>query len=405
MSTDDPTEQAKAHFFEGNALFEAGRLEDAAARYQAALALVPGRPSILANLGVTQCRLGQWPAAVATLTQATKADPTHRDAWVALGLSHEALSNWDAAAQALQEGIRLGVSTAQLWLSLALCLLRLERQPAEALHALDQALALEPTLAEAWSQRGSLLRDTGQYAEAARCFEQALAHGGDESLHRFYLASVRSGEAAPAQPPRVYVEALFDDYADDFQTHLVQHLKYQAHETLLAPLCAGGQRYPLVLDLGCGTGLCGQRIRGHADAVDGVDLAQAMVERARASGAYRRVEQGDLLGFLQAQTEPADLVIAADVFIYVGALDAVFAAVRQRLRPGGCFAFSVELASDGQEPQLRPSLRYAHPPAYVERLAQAHGFRACQTWQAPLREDQQKPVMGLYVLLEPAAGH
>jgi predicted TPR repeat methyltransferase len=214
---------------------------------------------------------------------------------------------------------------------------------------------------------------------------------------------VRSGEAAPAQPPRVYVEALFDDYADDFQTHLVQHLKYKAHETLLAPLCTGGQRYPLVLDLGCGTGLCGQRIRDHADAVDGVDLAQAMVERSRASGAYRRVEQGDLLGFLQAQTEPADLVIAADVFIYVGALDAVFAAVRQRLRPGGCFAFSVELASEGQEPQLRPSLRYAHSLPYVERLAKAHGFQVRQTWQAPLREDQQKPVMGLYVLLEPAA--
>jgi predicted TPR repeat methyltransferase len=404
MNTDDPTEQAKAFFFEGNALFEQGQLEDAASRYQAALALVPGRPSILANLGVTQCRLGRWPEAVATLTQATKADPAHRDAWVALGLSQEALSNWAGAAHALQQGVILGAATAQIQLSLALCLLRLER-PDEAMKALDQALALDPTLAEAWSQRGSVLRDIGQYAEAARCFEQALAHGGDETLHRFYLASVRAGEATPAQPPRAYVEALFDDYAGDFQTHLVQHLKYQAHETLLAPLRVGGQRFPLVLDLGCGTGLCGQLIRPHADAVDGVDLAQAMVEQARASGAYRRVEQGDLLGFLRAQTEPADLVIAADVFIYVGALEEVFGAVRQRLQPGGCFAFSVELAGDGQELQLRPSLRYAHSLSYVERLAKAHAFQVRQTWQAPLREDQRKPVMGLYVLLEPAPSH
>jgi predicted TPR repeat methyltransferase len=404
MNTADPTEQAKAFFFEGNALFEQGQLEDAAGRYQAALALVPGRPSILANLGVTLCRLGRWPEAVGLLTQATQADPTHRDAWVALGLSQEALSNWSAAAHALQQGVKLGAATAQIQLSLALCLLRLER-PDEAMHALDQALALDPTLAEAWSQRGSVLRDAGQYAEAARSFEQALAHGGDETLHRFYLASVRAGEATPAQPPRAYVEALFDEYADDFQTHLIQQLKYQAHETLLAPLRTGGQRFPLVLDLGCGTGLCGQLIRPHADAVDGVDLAQAMVEQARTSGAYRRVEQGDLLGFLQSQAEPADLVIAADVFIYVGALDEVFAAVRQRLQSGGCFAFSVELAGDGQDLQLRPSLRYAHSPAYVERLAKAHGFQVRQTWQAPLREDQRKPVAGLYVLLEPAASH
>lgn len=399
--TTDPTEQARAFFFEGNALFEADRLDEALSRYEAALALMPGRPSILANLGVTQCRLGHWPEAVATLAQATKADPTHRDAWVALGLSEEALSNWAGAVHALQQGARLGASTPQIHLSLAMCLLRLDR-PDEALAALDRALALDPSLAEAWSQRGSVLRDAGQHAEAARCFEQALAHGGDETLHRFYLASVKAGEATPAQPPRAYVQALFDEYADDFQHHLIHQLKYQAHETLLAPLRVGGRRYPLVLDLGCGTGLCGQLIRPHADAVDGVDLAQAMVEQARASGAYRRVARGELLDFLRSHREPADLVIAADVFIYVGALDEVFAAVRERLSPSGCFAFSVELAAGAEELQLRPSLRYAHSQAYVERLAQVHGLQVRQTWQAPLREDQQKPVMGLYVLLEPA---
>ncbi|MDP2985096.1 tetratricopeptide repeat protein, partial [Hydrogenophaga sp.] len=256
MSDIDPTQPARTLFFEGNALFEAGRLEEAAACYQAALALAPGRPSLLANLGVTQCRLRQWPQAVATLTQATQADPTHRDAWVALGLSQEALSRWSEAAHALQTGIQLGAVTGQLWLSLAMCRMRLQ-QPMEALHALDQAVAVEPTLAEAWSQRGSLMRDTGRYAEAARSYEQALANGGDETLNRFYLSSVQGG-AAPAHPPSLYVEALFDEYADEFQTHLVEQLNYQAHTTLLAPLRASGQRFERVLDLGCGTGLCGR---------------------------------------------------------------------------------------------------------------------------------------------------
>jgi len=397
----DPTEQAKSLFVEGNTLFEAGQPEDAAACYQAALTLAPGRPSILANLGVTQYRLGQWAAAVATLTQATKADPEHRDAWVALGLSHEVLSQWSEAAQALQYGIELGATTGQLWLSLAMCRLRLQ-QPDEALYALDQAIASEPTLAEAWSQRGSLMRDTGHHQEAARCYQQALAHGGDDAFNRFYLSSVQGG-ATPAHPPAMYVESLFDEYANDFQTHLVEQLKYQAHNTLLAPLRASAVRFARVLDLGCGTGLCGRLIQGQADAVDGVDLSSAMVAQAQASGAYRRVVHGDLLAFLRNSTELVDLVMAADVFIYVGALEPVFAAVRARLQPGACFAFSVELSSNGSELTLLPSLRYAHAPAYIDRLAELNGFRVRQSWQAPLREDQHQPVMGLYVLLEPVA--
>lgn len=403
MTDPQSLEQAKAHFLQGNTHFEANRFEDALASFQAALALAPGRPSVLANLGMTQVRLGLWVEAVATLEAATKADPEHRDAWLALAHAHEALQQWAPALHALQRAQPLGPATTALWMALARCQLRLDR-PQPALQALDAALALDPTLAEAWSERGSLLREAGHNAEAARCFEQALAHGGDETLNRFYLAAVKP-QAVPPRPPAAYVQALFDEYADDFQTHLVEALNYQAHRTLLAPLVEAGARHSLVLDLGCGTGLCGQLIRLQADAVDGVDLSGAMVEQARASGVYRRVDQGDLLPFLASGTEPAQLVMAADVFIYVGALEAVFAAVSQRLAPGGCFAFSVEKGSAVQGEQdlvLLPSLRYAHSAAYVQRLARANGLRVVRQWEAPIREDQRRPVPGLYFHLTPA---
>ena len=396
----DPLEQAKARFLEANAHFEAGRLADALHSFQAALSLAPGRPSILANLGITQVRLGQWAAALDTLAQATQADPSNRDAWLALAHAHEELQQWAPAVQALRQALPLGPPTAALWLALARCQLRQER-PAEALRAYEEALTLDATLAEAWSQRGSLLRDAGQLAEAARSFQQALKHGGDDELIRFYLASVTE-QPVPERPPLAYVETLFDEYANDFQSHLVEALNYQAHQTLLAPLVESRTRFSRVLDLGCGTGLCGQLIRPQADTVDGVDVSGAMVAQARASGVYRQVVHGELLAFLGASTELADLVMAADVFIYVGALEAVFASVRQRLAPGGCFAFSVERADAGQGLVLLPSLRYAHGGAYVERLANATGFRVVRQWEAPLREDQRRPVMGLYFHLAPA---
>ena len=44
-----------------------------------------------------------------------------------------------------------------------------------------------------------------------------------------------------------------------------------------------------------------------------------------------------------------------------------------------------------------------NPPSdRLEQLAQAHGWRIDRLWEAPLREDQGRPVMGWYVHLQPA---
>jgi predicted TPR repeat methyltransferase len=193
--------------------------------------------------------------------------------------------------------------------------------------------------------------------------------GGDEALHRYYLASVRPGEPVPPHPPRAYVESLFDDYAPNSQHHLLQNLRYQAHSTLLAPLLAEGRRWSLALDLGCGRGLCGRLLAPVCAAVDGIDVSRVMVEQVSASGAYRCMAHAELLPFLAQSDEPADLIVAADVFIYVGALDAVVPTAARRLAPGGVLAFSVEQADPGHDLQLRPSLRYAHGQSAIERLA------------------------------------
>lgn len=390
-------QQAREHFTAGTAHFEAGRLEAARARFEAALALVPGRASVLANLGVTLVGLGLHAQAIDPLQAATAADAAQPDAWLALGLSHKALGQWPQAAAALRQALTLGAGTADAWLALGQCEER-NGDEAAALRAFERVLALDATHAAAWSARGGLLHQAHRHAEAAQCFERALALGADEALHRFYLASVR-GDTTPAQPPRSYVEKLFDQYAGYFEKHLVEVLQYRGHEILLQPLLGAGAHYAQVLDLGCGTGLCARLVQPYADTIDGVDLSQAMVEQARATGLYRSVAHEDLLPFLQASEAPCDLVIAADVFIYVGALEAVFAAVRRRLRTGGCFAFSVERHTGPEELRLLPSMRYAHAPAYVARLARTHGFVLTRQWESFLRHDQAGAIMAQYVHL------
>lgn len=399
----DVLQQARALFLEGTAHFDAGRLEAAAASFEAARALAPQRPSILANLGVTLFRLGRFSDALRHLEASLAAEPGQADALLAQGLCCEALGHWPQAAQALQQALDLGgvadgTPAGEAWLALGRCRARLG-EDAAAMDCFERALAQDPTMAHAWSARGGLLRDGGRMAEAAHCYERAVALGADPELHRFYLAAVQGG-TAPRHAPQSYVAGLFDQYAGDFETHLLDVLRYQGHETLLQPLLAQQRSWRLALDLGCGTGLCGRLLQRHAQAVDGVDVSLAMVETARASGVYRRVEHADLLAFLDAGSEAADLILAADVFIYVGALDAVFASVRRRLAAGGMFAFCVEKHTGPQDLHLLPSLRYAHAPAYLQRLALENGFQIRRQWQAPLREEQGRSIEALYLVLE-----
>jgi predicted TPR repeat methyltransferase len=394
---DDGIEQARQYFLQGLAHFEAQRYPAARECFESALCLVPGRPSVLGNLGITLFQMREFAQAIPVLQQTIAADANYGDAWISLGLCHEALGQWQMAADALSRGLALEPNRPRLWLVCGQCRMR-AGQMASAVQAFDQVIAQDASLAQGWSGKGDVMRQLHRLDEAAACFEKAIALGADTEMNRFYLASVRR-DANVAHPPRAYVEALFDEYADDFQTHLVDTLRYRGHELLVQPLVGGGRRYGKVVDLGCGTGLCGALLQPIADAIEGVDLSAAMLEQARHSGVYRSLVHDDLGTYLGRASPGVDLVIAADVFNYIGDLGSVFGAVRRILRPGGQFAFTVERSLDGASVSLLPSLRYTHSEAHIRALAQTHGFSIDSMLVAPIRNDGLEPVQGLYAYL------
>jgi predicted TPR repeat methyltransferase len=357
-------DQARDRFLQGVRLYEAGRFEEAEHQFAGALALVPGRPSTLTNLGAVRLKLGRHEEALEDLQQALAQEPDNAEA-----LGH------------------CGTALAELG------------RPTEALGYFERALAVDPSTPAVWMLRGSALKELGRHGEAAQSFRESLQRGGDADLNGFYLAALEGGAAVPPAAPRTYVEALFDGYADAFDSHLVHALRYDGPRRLLERLVAGGRRFRHALDLGCGTGLCGERLRAIAVRVTGVDLSANMLARARATGCYDELQQADVVPWLQAASGPFDCVVAADVFIYVGALAPVFQALERAMPAGGQFCFSLE-TSDGPELQLRQSLRYAHSAGSVERLAAAHGFRVAAMERHPVREDQGMPIAGLFCWLE-----
>lgn len=402
-TTDDDLLRARALFLDAVALTEAGRHAEAEARLQDAATLVPDRPSTLLNLGVVRLRLGRAEAALAPLDRLLALEPGNAAARYQRALALNQLGRHEDALAQLD-----GLLTEQPGLAAAhqlrgQTLQALERHDL-ALPAYERAVALEPALAEAWSLLGQLQRDLRRPEAARQSFAQALAAGADPDLCRYFLAGLGEGEM-PASAPQAYVRGLFDHYAGDFEPHLLQVLRYRAHAAVVQAATEGLAGAPLAsaLDLGCGTGLCGPLLRPLVQRLVGVDLSPTMLEQARLRGVYDELLQADVAEHLQATALRHPLVTAADVFIYVGELDPVFAGVRRVLAPGGLFAFSVERgAGDGL--QLLPSLRYAHSEAYLRRLAARHGLAVREVQAVTLREDQRQPVAGLVLCLQAAGG-
>ena len=96
-----------------------------------------------------------------------------------------------------------------------------------------------------------------------------------------------------------------------------------------------------ILDIGCGTGLIGARVRELAGRLDGVDISPAMLEQAKAKGVYDRLFEADLVPFMVQHPASCDAVLAAAALIHFGDLKALFEAASRCLRDKGLFVLTL----------------------------------------------------------------
>ena len=280
---------------------------------------------------------------------------------------------------------------------------------AAAAEVMRQAIDLAPCWPAGWFSLGTYLEKAGDGEGASDAFRMVLQLTEDDVFGAGMKLATLGQASVPATPPSAFVERLFDDYADRFDRALVERLGYSVPERLAAAVEAArgrGAVFARAVDLGCGTGLMGQRLRAHVSYLEGYDLSAGMLAKARGKGIYDHLGGCDLSlppevsGLPVQGSERADLVTAADVMAYLGDLDTVFAAVAAILAPEGLFAFSVERGPEETAWMLRSSLRYAHGETYLRVLAERHGLATLSIVQAPLRRDGAETVEGLLVVME-----
>lgn len=217
----------------------------------------------------------------------------------------------------------------------------------------------------------------------------------------FHFIRAQVGWQAPRAAGR-YIRRLFDEYAKQFDDHLLVDLSYRAPNLIFSATEEILQKTtPEIVDLGCGTGICGPLFQPFAVTLVGVDLAPKMLEQADLKGCYSELVEADLVVFLRERELAFDLAVSADVLVYFGDLSDILGAAYGALRSSGHFAFTVE-CSDDDRWRLQRNGRYIHGRHYVERVAKGTGFEVASVTRDVLRLNFEEPVEGdVWLLRKP----
>jgi len=245
----DPNHPGSLHYL-GVIAMETGHLDDAERLMRRSLELHPGGDAEaaagaadwLCNLAEVQHRRANDEQALQTLQLALSLDPTHP------------YCNSHVAVILLNAG-------------------RFE----ESLAWSRRALELYPDQTTALMALGRALIELGRPDEAAPFLQRSLEVEPNNPWVQFYYAAA-TGQGAPSAPPAEVVAQTFDTYAPTFDQRLVEQLQYRVPELLRQALDRVRPEGNFdILDLGCGTGLVGERFRGRARSLVGVDLSEKML--------------------------------------------------------------------------------------------------------------------------------
>ncbi|MBO6281431.1 MAG: tetratricopeptide repeat protein [Alphaproteobacteria bacterium] len=201
-----------------------------------------------------------------------------------------------------------------------------------------------------------------------------------------------------------FIKETFNSFAQDFEKTLAD-LDYQAPALIEAALKKSVKpslftKYH-ILDLGCGTGLCGERLKKYASfrGLIGVDLSENMLDIARQKKIYTDLICDDICHYLENNQIFFNLIVASDVLTYFGDLTKLFVRVSRNLTPNGLFVFTfTENDINKNDFFLAPSSRFIHTPTYIERVMKSSGLRPISFEPQILRNEAEHPVYGYIVV-------
>ena len=326
-----------------------------------------------------------------------------------LGRIYDETGEYSRAIEKYNQAIKIDNSIATIYLNLGKVLVKIENL-SDAEKNFAHCIKLNPEHPEAYFNLGKLLNEKDEPEKAKEYFIKALTTDIFEHMEKpeefilavkYFISNLDDPDLFD-DDKKAFVADLFDGYAEKFDKHLVDGLQYKTPEIINDLITTHVIKNDnSSLDLGCGTGLCCKYLKPCSTSIIGVDLSPKMISKARNLGCYDNLIVGEITEVVNKLNEKFDLIVAADVFVYIGSLDDIFHACNKKINKNGYFIFSTESLSDDINDNFRlyDSGRYKHSTKYVNQLVASHNFKIVEQLFCPLRKENNKDVNGCITVL------
>lgn len=249
-----------------------------------------------------------------------------------------------------------------------------------------------------------------QKNQAIKLCQQGLDYFKNDPSLEFLMDKLQGNKNIQTIPAE-YVESLFTSYSNYYDKQMLDTLDYQVHNFISEGLEKYFKETPNnqwnILDLGCGTGICGEAIKPFAKSLTGIDISEGMLKQAEQKKIYTQLITNTIENYLSKTEQLFDLIVAADVFVYLGDLSEIFTQIYSRLNTNGRFIFSIECEyesdskSEEENYKLNAQMRFQYNPDYIANLINKTNFELVFTEeQICLRKNNNNQVIGNVYFLQ-----
>jgi len=286
---------------------------------------------------------------------------------------------------------------AQCYFQFAQILMQMGRN-VDAIKTFENILTIRTDVPDVHFLLGKLFVASGNKPRAAECLRNYLNLDPDDKAGAIMFLAHIGEEEIPDKPALPYLKNFYDSYAVNYDEYLINRLSYKCPDIILDSMKKQHISNVDVLDLGCGTGLCGVAIKSITRSLVGVDLSQPMLAVASQRSMYDNLADSDIYEFMSQKQNQYDVIVAAGLFEHIGTTEPLFSATLKALRNNGYFIFTCEENIDG-DLGVNKSGYYMHGRSHLEQQAIDCGFEVVAVDNVAMWIENNQPMSGLSVTL------